>query len=242
MVATACAAIPSPRPVKPSFSVVVALTLTRSGAMPRIAAIRSIIATRCGPIFGRSQMIVTSTAATAPRASPHQFGGVAQELVGRRAAPARIARREVHADIAGADRTEHRVGQGVKADIGIGMTDEAPSVRDFDAADPEMITGGERVYVEALPDADIALPGGDEPLGCGEIFWRRHLQIVFAAVDDQRAPTLPPRQPQRRRSGRGRRRRGARRGSLRSETLAASARATARIGRSSLGSCRPRRA
>src|SRR5580704_3528622 len=45
-VATACAAMPSARPVKPSFSVVVALTLTRSGVMPRMAAMRATIAAR----------------------------------------------------------------------------------------------------------------------------------------------------------------------------------------------------
>lgn len=37
---TASAAIPSPRPVKPSFSVVVALTLTASSGTPAAAAIR----------------------------------------------------------------------------------------------------------------------------------------------------------------------------------------------------------
>src|SRR6516165_9504198 len=45
-VATACAAMPSPRPVKPSLSVVVALTLTRAAATPRIAATLSVIAAR----------------------------------------------------------------------------------------------------------------------------------------------------------------------------------------------------
>ena len=45
-VATACAAMPSPRPVNPSLSVVVAFTLTRPGAMPRITATRLIIAAR----------------------------------------------------------------------------------------------------------------------------------------------------------------------------------------------------
>ena len=57
---------PSLRPVKPSFSVVVALTLTRSGASPRISATRSTIRARCGEIRGRSPMIVTSTAAIWP--------------------------------------------------------------------------------------------------------------------------------------------------------------------------------
>src|SRR3974390_3062737 len=43
-VATACAAMPSPRPVKPSLSVVVALMLTRAAATPRIAATLLVIA------------------------------------------------------------------------------------------------------------------------------------------------------------------------------------------------------
>ena len=41
-----------------------------------------------------------------------------------RAAPSRIARREMHADIAGAERAEDRVGQRVKPDIGVGMADQ----------------------------------------------------------------------------------------------------------------------
>src|SRR6516162_5507410 len=45
-VETACAAMPSPRPVKPSLSVVVALTLTRVVATSRIAATLSVIAAR----------------------------------------------------------------------------------------------------------------------------------------------------------------------------------------------------
>ena len=40
----ACAAMPSPRPVKPSFSSVVALTLTAAASMPRTRAIASRIA------------------------------------------------------------------------------------------------------------------------------------------------------------------------------------------------------
>lgn len=42
--ATASAAIPSPRPAKPSFSVVLALTLTSRSSTPRSAAMLTIIA------------------------------------------------------------------------------------------------------------------------------------------------------------------------------------------------------
>src|SRR5208283_2058293 len=47
-VAVAIATMPSPRPVKPSFSLVVALIATRPIAMPVIAAMRTRIASRCG--------------------------------------------------------------------------------------------------------------------------------------------------------------------------------------------------
>ena len=50
----------------------------------------------------------------------------------------------------------------------------------------DMIAGAEGVHVETLADADIALPRGEQPLGRGEILGGRHLQIVLAAVDDQR--------------------------------------------------------
>ena len=42
------------------------------------------------------------------------------------------------------------------------------------------------MHVEALADADIPLPGGEQALGCGKVLRSRNLQIVFAAVDDQR--------------------------------------------------------
>src|SRR5262245_24912225 len=49
---TASAAMPSPRPTKPSFSVVLALTLTASTAMPRSAARLARIAGMCGAMRG----------------------------------------------------------------------------------------------------------------------------------------------------------------------------------------------
>src|SRR5690606_6484783 len=57
---TACAAMPSPRPVKPSFSLVVALTLTASTSTPVSLAISARIASACGPTLGRSQTTVMS--------------------------------------------------------------------------------------------------------------------------------------------------------------------------------------
>lgn len=61
MLATAWAAIPSRRPMKPSPSVVVALMLTWSMLSPAIPAILARIADRWGPTFGASATIVQST-------------------------------------------------------------------------------------------------------------------------------------------------------------------------------------
>ena len=161
-----------------------------------------------------------------PPRAPHQIGGVAQEVVGGRAPPVRVARREMHADIAGADRAQHRVGQRVQADIGVGMADEAGVVRDRDAADADVVAGAEGMHVEALADPHIAEPRCEQPFGGGQVLGRRHLEIVLAAGDQRRASGRQPRRPPNHRSVPALRRRGVRRGWRRSESPAASAPAT----------------
>src|SRR6266478_9924919 len=69
------------------------------------------------------------------------------------------------------------------------MTREAHAVRDLDAAYPEMITWGKGMDVEALPDANVALSGGDQPLGGSKILRCRDLQIVLAAFNHHRSHT-----------------------------------------------------
>ena len=59
-VATAWAAMPSRRPVKPSPSVFVAFTLTLSRSMPAMRAMLVTMASRCGPMRGASQTNVRS--------------------------------------------------------------------------------------------------------------------------------------------------------------------------------------
>lgn len=58
--AEAWAAIPSPRPVNPRCSVVVALTLTQLSGIWRSAAMFERMAGMCGAILGACAMIVTS--------------------------------------------------------------------------------------------------------------------------------------------------------------------------------------
>ena len=80
-VATACAAMPSPRPVKPRRSVVVALTLTRSAATAedRRDTIdhRRAMRADAGPLADDRHVDRGDDAA----ARAHETGGVAQELV-----------------------------------------------------------------------------------------------------------------------------------------------------------------
>jgi len=131
--------MPSARPVNPSFSVVVALMLTRPGAMPRR---RRPARHRCamGADPGPFADIVTSTAATAPPALGRDRG-IAQGTGGGRAAPAVVAGRNAPPMYACPDRPEHGIGQGMKPDISVRMTPRLMLWRDLDAAYPEMITG-----------------------------------------------------------------------------------------------------
>ena len=115
--------------------------------------------------------------------------GVLQKAVRRGAPPARLARRKVHPDIAGADRSEQRISQRVQADIGVGMADEPGIMRDRDAADHDVIAGAERMHVETLADPDISGSRREQPLGRGEVLCGSHLQIVLASWDhDGRHP------------------------------------------------------
>src|SRR6185295_4293952 len=65
-VAVAWATMPSPRPVKPSFSLVVALTATRSVSMRASLAMFARIVSRWADIRGNSQTIVRSRCAIRP--------------------------------------------------------------------------------------------------------------------------------------------------------------------------------
>ena len=126
--------MPSPRPVKPSRSVVVALTEIRPGSTPSSSASRAIIAGACGVIFGRSQIRVTSALASTPAARRDPLGGVAQEAGAVGVLPLGLAGREVPADIALGQRAVDRVAQRMDADIGVGMAGQALLVRHLDAA------------------------------------------------------------------------------------------------------------
>src|SRR3546814_5563638 len=87
-----------------------------------------------------------------PAARRDAFAGEGEEAVRRRAAPLRIARREMVADVAVGKGAEDRVGQRMKRDIGIAMALKSMTMRDFHAADPQRLGRHEAVNVIAHPD------------------------------------------------------------------------------------------
>ena len=64
----------------------------------------------------------------------------------------------MHADIAGAERAQDRIGQGVEPDIGIGMALEPLIMGTGDAAHQHLIPRSEAMDVETVAAADIG-PG-----------------------------------------------------------------------------------
>ena len=73
-----------------------------------------------------------------PAALSHQRSGMFEKQLGGNAAPARVRRREMHADIALGDDAEQRVGQRMQGHIGIAMTDQL--LRDAGCVTPHRIT------------------------------------------------------------------------------------------------------
>ncbi len=128
--------------------------------MPSNSAILARMASRCGPILGRSQMIVMSTLVRRAAALADKLRGVQQKHGGIRAAPLRIGGREMVADVAGADRAEQRIRQRMQAGVGVGVAFELLVMRYVDAAQRDVIAILEGMHVEAGSGPHIGKAGG----------------------------------------------------------------------------------
>jgi hypothetical protein len=87
------------------------------------------------------------------------------------------------ANITLAERAQDGVGQRMQAGIGIAVPFEAVTVRDFHAAQDDMIAGGEAVGIEAHTGSCFAHIREKEAFGCAEILSRRDLEVGFLAFD-----------------------------------------------------------
>ena len=163
----ACAAMPSSRPTKPSFSVVVAFTLTASSETPIASAVAARMASRCGAIFGSLGEDRDVGVGDAVAAIVGELHGVLEEVDRRGAFPLRVGGREVVADVAEREGAEDGVGEGVPGGVGVGMALQLLRVRDADAAEDDGVARLEAVDVEARADAQGR--GGDQFLGHGEV-------------------------------------------------------------------------
>ncbi len=123
--------MPSRRPVKPRPSVVVAFTLTREGSSFRISAILAFIGITVRADLGPLADDGDIDMADDPALGRHQRCGMVEEFPRRRAAPAFVGGRKMLADIAFADTAQDRIGDGMQADIGVGMAFQSMGVRIF---------------------------------------------------------------------------------------------------------------
>ena len=146
--------MPSSRPVKPSFSLVVALMLTASSATSEVGreqfTHRSRMRTDLGPLADHGDVGVADT----PAALADQFVAAAQESTAVRIFPLGIAGREMLADVAQRQRTEHRVAQRMDHHVAVGMGYDTAVMRNADTAQHDVIAVAEGVDIEALADAD----------------------------------------------------------------------------------------
>ena len=158
---------------------VVALTLTRAGEMASSSAIRWRIASRYCPIFGRSQISVTSTLTTPPPACPTSAAACRRN--NSDGAPRQRGRwAEVAADVARADRAEERVGQRVQAHVRVGMAEQGLIMRHRHPAQHHLVAVAEPMHVEAEAGASLG-PARQQPLAAAKIVFRGHFQIVLVA-------------------------------------------------------------
>ena len=145
--ATACAASPSPRPVNPRWSVVVA----------RTAICAALDAERAGEPLRHLVANVTDARLLAdqhavgvdelPARLAHLAVGLPEQVERRRAAVLLVARREERADVSEVRRAEERVDERVRDHVAVGVTGETSWIVDRHAAENERHALLERVRV-----------------------------------------------------------------------------------------------
>lgn len=125
-----------------------------------------------------------------PAALADPRGCKGEELGRCRAAPLRIARREMRADIAVGERAEQGIGQGVERDVAIGMGDDALIMSDPDATKPDMVAGTEGMDIVAGADSRHEGPAGVSR-GPQEIRGMGQLHISRVALEGRDRVTGP---------------------------------------------------
>ena len=229
-VATAIAAMPSPRPTKPMPSLVVNLTFTCQRAARAPPARRSRMRVAVRAELGR---LADDRGVDVARRQPllgQEPAHLLEQLDRVGVAPALVGVREVLADVAepgGAEqRVDHRVGQ----DVGVGVARSGPArVLDLDPAEHEPPALVQAVRVVADARARCSSRAAPAALAALE-----HGQLGHARA---RAATRPPARTR----GRGARARGRRSTAPPAGRPRGTSRGTPRAGRSPPPACAARR-
>jgi hypothetical protein len=110
-------------------------------------------------------------------ACAHTLAGESEKALGRRAAPLRIARRKVHADVAVSERAEDGIDQRMQRNVGIGMSGEPARMRDAHAAKHDVIAVAEGVHVEAISGAHVGERRNAHDFSSGKIVVGREFHV-----------------------------------------------------------------
>jgi hypothetical protein len=148
--------MPSPRPVKPSFSLVVALMLTASTPMPRSARQRFAHRQRVRAYFGRSQITVDRRCRLANRA--RRSDGMQWRRNARLSASFHCGSLggKCLADVAQRQRTEHRIAQRVNDHVAIRVRDDSALCGIRTPPSTTVVALAKGMHVEALADTNVA--------------------------------------------------------------------------------------
>ncbi len=156
-ITTAWASIPSPRPTKPSFSVVVALILTQSVEIPKSAAIRICILCNVRRQLGSLSEDCQVTIAHGIAFAPDQCSNLTQQAATVRLMIGGVGIGKMLADVAQCQRTQQGVTQSMQGDITIGMSNQAVVMGDTDAPQGNVIAFAETMDINAMTHAGICL-------------------------------------------------------------------------------------
>ena len=146
--------MPSPVPVKPSLSSVVAFTFTREAAIPTA---RAMFASICGMksfSFGRWDHGHVDVAHPITRRSD-LFRHVFQKQQGIRTLVLGVGVREMPPDISQPRRAQQGVGNGVEQHVGVGMAVQPLFVVDLHAAQYQVTAFHQPVHVVAMSDPHL---------------------------------------------------------------------------------------
>ena len=145
--AIAIAAMPSARPRKPSFSLVVALTLTRPTGKPqtrRELVPHGVEMRRDLRRFGDERRVHVDDARVV---RGEDVRDAREDFRGADAADGFVRVREMVADVPGGDGAEQRIGDGVDEHVGVRVAVETFGVWDLHAAEYERATFDQRVDI-----------------------------------------------------------------------------------------------